>query len=113
MTAVHSLTDTVSGAIADELVALGTDVVFGLVGEDTVAFVTAAGQAGIRYCGARHENIAVNMADGYSWRSGELGVCTVPRGPGLLNGAMAIRTAARAGRSVLVITGDMATDGDW
>jgi acetolactate synthase-1/2/3 large subunit len=104
---------TITGALADELIALETDVMFGLVGEDTLGFVTAASQAGVAYHGARHENIAVGMADGYSWRGGGLGVCTVTRGPGLLNAAMAIRTAARAGRRVLVITGDMATDGDW
>jgi acetolactate synthase I/II/III large subunit len=104
---------TVQSALARELRAAGTSTIFGLVGEDTVAFVTEAANAGIGYRGARHENVAVGMADGYAWRSGELGVCTLTRGPGLLNAATAIRTAAQDGRRVLIITGDVATDGDW
>jgi acetolactate synthase I/II/III large subunit len=104
---------TVSTDLVAELVRTRTEVMFGLVGEDTVGLVTEAAGAGISYCGARHENVAVGMADGFSWRSGEVGVCTVTRGPGLLNAATAIRTAARAGRRVLVITGDMPADGDW
>jgi acetolactate synthase-1/2/3 large subunit len=99
--------------LVEDLIRMDTTVMFGLAGEDTVAFITSAAQAGITYCGARHENIAVGMADGFSWRSGRVGVCTVTRGPGLLNAATAIRTAARARRRVLVITGDMATAGDW
>jgi acetolactate synthase I/II/III large subunit len=112
-TAAPSPRGTLESALARELAAAGTSMMFGLVGEDTVAFVTEAANAGISYHGARHENVAVGMADGYAWRSGEIGVCTVTRGPGLMNAATAIRTAARAGRRVLIITGDVATDGDW
>jgi thiamine pyrophosphate-dependent acetolactate synthase large subunit-like protein len=104
---------TVNEALAGELVALGTTALFGLVGEDTVELVTDLAAAGVRYYGARHENAAVGMADGYSWASGGLGVCTVTRGPGVLNGSLALRTAARSRRRVLAITGDMATTGDW
>jgi hypothetical protein len=60
-----------------------------------VTLATAATAAGITFRGTRHENVAVRMADGFSWRSGGVGVCTVTRGAGLLNAALAIRTAAR------------------
>ena len=104
---------TVRAALAHELHALGVERLFGLVGEDTVAFVTEAADVGIRYFGARHENIAVNMADGYAWAGDRLGVATVTRGPGVMNSILAARTAARSHRRVLIISGDMATHGDW
>lgn len=93
------------------LVELGVARIFGLVGEDTVVFVADATAAGIEYLGARHEAGAVAMADGYSWASGELGVCTVTRGPGITNALTACRTAVQGGRRVLVITGDVPIGG--
>ena len=103
---------TVYEELAAELSAARTQAKFGLAGEDNILLIDAVTQAGIAVYPASHENVAVNMADGFSWRSGQIGVCTVTRGSGVLNAATAIRTAARAGRRVLVITGDIATDGD-
>ena len=107
-----SIRTTVYGELAAELAATRTQVMFGLAGEDNILFIDEVTRKGIAVYPASHENVAVNMADGFSWRSGQIGVCTVTRGSGLLNAATAIRTAARAGRRVLVITGDNATDSD-
>jgi acetolactate synthase I/II/III large subunit len=97
--------------ITAELLANGVDKIFGLVGEDTVVFMADATAAGIQYFGTRHEAGAVAMADGYSWATGEMGVCTVTRGPGVTNAMTAFRTAANGRRKVLVLTGDIPTDG--
>src|SRR4051794_12895353 len=85
-------------AVADELVAHGVTTVFGLMGEDGAALVTdLVERGGVRYVGAGHENAAVNMADGYAWATGGLGVAIISRGPGLTNAATSLETAGRGG----------------
>lgn len=93
-------------AVADELARAGVDAVFGLMGDDTAAMVADLDRRGIRFFAARHENIAVNMADGYAWASGRVGVCFLSRGPGFTNAITAATTAVRRGSAVLVITGE-------
>ncbi len=100
------------GVIVDALVGANVKKLFGLVGEDTVLFVADAVASGIEYVGTRHESVAVAMADGYSWSTQELGVCTVTRGPGVTNAMTAFRTAVQGGRRVLVITGDVPVGGE-
>ena len=46
--------ETVNEALASELVRMGVSRLFGLVGEDTVAFVTAAAVLMIVACGASY-----------------------------------------------------------
>jgi thiamine pyrophosphate-dependent acetolactate synthase large subunit-like protein len=53
-------------AVAQALVADGSEAVFGLMGDDTAALLVAIQDCGIAYYGARHENQAVAMADGYA-----------------------------------------------
>ncbi len=97
-------------AVNDELAALGVEVAFGLMGEDTAALITdLIDRVGIAFHGTRHESVAISAADGYAWATGALGVCILSRGPGLTNGATAAVTAAKAGRSVLIIAGDQST----
>jgi acetolactate synthase-1/2/3 large subunit len=91
--------------LADELVRAGINCIFGVLGDDTGALVIAAAGRGIAYYPARHENIAVAMADGYARTTGRLGVAAVTGGPGFTNAITAIFTAHRAGARVLVITG--------
>jgi acetolactate synthase-1/2/3 large subunit len=99
-------------ALADELAALGVEHVFGVMGEDTASLTVAIIERGIAYRGARHESVAVSMADGYSWASKRLGVCMVTRGPGLMNAATACRTAVQGRRRLLLLTGDVPTQAD-
>lgn len=92
--------------ITDELRRTGTTCAFGLPGEDTIEWIAGLGARGIRFLGARHEAAVVAMADGYAWATDSLAICTVTRGPGLLNALTALRTAVADGSKVLLVVGD-------
>ncbi|MBV8189044.1 MAG: thiamine pyrophosphate-binding protein, partial [Alphaproteobacteria bacterium] len=94
--------------LVDDLKALGVEQVFGLMSDDTAVFATALDSAGIRFYGARHENNAVAMAEGFSYASGQLGIAVIGRGPATANGLHAITYASRSGSKVLIISGDAA-----
>src|SRR6478735_9004490 len=94
--------------LVEDLKALGVQQVFGLMSDDTAVFATAIDSAGIRFYGARHENNAIAMAEGYAYRSGSLGVAVIGRGPATANGLHAATYAARTGSRVLIIYGDAA-----
>ena len=64
-------------AIAEDIKALGVDTVFGLMSDDTAVFCTALHGLGIAFHGARHENNAIAMAEGYAFATGRLGVAIV------------------------------------
>jgi acetolactate synthase-1/2/3 large subunit len=95
--------------LVDDMKALGIEQVFGLMSDDTAVFATALDSAGIRFYGARHENNAVAMAEGYSYGTGGLGVAVIGRGPATANGLHAATYASRSGSRVLIISGDQAT----
>src|SRR4029077_3720080 len=63
---------------------------------------------GVKFVGARHENNAIAMAEGYAYATGELGVALIGRGPATANGLHAAVAASRMGSKVLVIYGDAA-----
>ena len=69
--------------LAEDIKAIGVEAVFGLMSDDTALFATALDTAGVRFYGARHENTAIAMADGYAYAAGRLGVAVVGRGPAL------------------------------
>jgi thiamine pyrophosphate-dependent acetolactate synthase large subunit-like protein len=94
--------------LVDDIKALGVEQVFGLMSDDTAVFATALDSAGIRFYGARHENNAIAMAEGYAYRSGGLGVAVIGRGPATANGMHAATYASRTGSRVLIIYGDAA-----
>ena len=95
-------------ALVDDLKALGVEQVFGLMSDDTAVFATALDSAGIRFYGARHENNAIAMAEGFSYRSGGLGIAVIGRGPATANGLHAATYASRSGSKVLIISGEAA-----
>src|SRR5262245_42516316 len=97
--------------LVDDLKALGVQQVFGLMSDDTAVFATALDSAGVRFYGARHENNAVAMAEGFSYASGELGVAVIGRGPATANGLHAAVYAGRTGSRVLIISGEAAVPG--
>ena len=72
--------------LAQDLQNLGVEAVFGLMSDDTALFATALDSLGVRFYGARHENNAIAMADGYAYATGRLGVAVIGRGPALANG---------------------------
>ncbi len=94
--------------LVDDIKALGVEQVFGLMSDDTAVFATALDSAGIRFYGARHENNAIAMAEGYAYRSGNLGIAVIGRGPATANGLHAATYASRTGSRVLIIYGEAA-----
>ena len=95
--------------LAEDITAMGVEAVFGLMSDDTALLVTALDTAGARFYGARHENSAIAMADGYAYASGRLGVALIGRGPALANGLHGAIYASRTGSPVLLIYGEAAT----
>jgi acetolactate synthase-1/2/3 large subunit len=95
-------------AIAEDIKSLGADTVFGLMSDDTAVFCTALDGLGIAFHGARHENNAVAMAEGYAFATGRLGIAIVGRGPATANGLHAAVAASRMGSKLLIIYGDQA-----
>ena len=94
--------------LVDDLKALGVEQVFGLMSDDTAVFATALDSSSIRFYGARHENNAIAMAEGYAYGTGGLGVAVIGRGPATANGLHAATYASRTGSRVLIIFGDQA-----
>src|SRR5260370_28179402 len=58
--------------LVDDIKALGVEQVFGLMSDDTAVFATALDSSGIRFYGARHENNAIAMAEGFSYSTAGL-----------------------------------------
>src|SRR3984893_4400859 len=95
--------------LAQDIAAMGVEAAFGLMSDDTALLITALDTAGIRFYGARHENSAIAMADGYAYASNRLGMAVIGRGPALANGLHGAIFASRAGSPVLLIYGEAAT----
>ena len=94
--------------LVEDIKALAVEEVFGLMSDDTAVFATALDSAGVRFYGARHENNAIAMAEGYAYRTGGLGVAVIGRGPATANGLHAATYASRTGSRVLIIYGEAA-----
>jgi len=94
--------------LAEDIHALGIRTVFGLMSDDTAVFAVTLDGLGVKFVGARHENNAIAMAEGYAYSTGELGVALIGRGPATANGLHAAVAASRTGSKVLVIYGDAA-----
>lgn len=99
--------DYLLSALAEEEVT----TLFGLVGEGNSHLVDRLHEATVEYRYARHEQVAVMMADGYARTTGEVGVCTLTHGPGLTNGVTGLAAADRDNVPVVVIVGDSARAG--
>ncbi|MEE2761157.1 MAG: thiamine pyrophosphate-binding protein [Pseudomonadota bacterium] len=66
---------------------------------------------GPEYIQCWHEALAVNMATGYTWITGEAQAVLLHAGVGLLQGAMGIRCAMQAEVPMLVMSGESVTLG--
>lgn len=96
-------------AVAKALADLGTETMFGLIGDANLFMVNSfVKQQEGRYISAAHEASAVMMALGYAARTGRVGVATVTQGPGLSNTATSLIEAVRSRASIVVVTGDTA-----
>ena len=81
-------------ALAHDIQNLGIHSVFGLMSDDTAMFATELDVIGVNFYGARHENNAIAMAEGYAATSGELGIAVIGRGPAAANGLHAAISAS-------------------
>ena len=102
---------TGSTFILDALAAEGVTTLFGLIGEGNAHLIDATNDHEIGFRYARHEQVAVSMADGYARTTGEVGVCTLTHGPGVTNGATGIAAADRDNVPLVVLVGDTGFSG--
>jgi acetolactate synthase I/II/III large subunit len=99
-------------ALVASLIANGVDTMFALPGVQLDGAFDAlyAERDAIRVIHPRHEQAAAYMADGYARTSGNVGVCMVVPGPGLLNATAALSTAYACNSPVLCVTGQIQSD---
>lgn len=65
-----------------------------------------------RYVNCRHESLAVSLAIGYYKSTGKMAAVCLPTGLGVLNGAMALRTAKQEKIPMLLISPDTVSFGE-
>jgi len=98
-------------ALAAQIRHAGVKAVFGLISDDTAMLIAQLDALGVRYYSARHENMAIAMAEGYASATGGLGVAVIGRGPALANGLHAAVYAQRSGARTLIVFGARSTLG--
>lgn len=99
--------DLVSHQLVRYLEARGVEHIFGLCGHTNIAVLTALSNSSIRFINTRHEQIAAHMADGYARITRRASVVLSHLGPGLLNAATGVATAALDSIPMVVIAGDI------
>ncbi len=87
----------------------GVECIFGLPGEENIAFLEALRHSEIRFITTRHEQAAAFMADTWGRLTGKAGVCLATIGPGATNLVTAIGDAFLDRSPVVAITGQAAT----
>ncbi|MDO8948181.1 MAG: acetolactate synthase large subunit [Desulfocapsaceae bacterium] len=83
----------------------GVDTIFGIPGEENLAFLEALRKSSIRLILTRHEQAAGFMAATYGRLTGRPGVCLSTLGPGATNLVTAVSYALLGGMPALFITG--------
>lgn len=103
------MTTTGGEALARQLAIDGVTSIFGVPGVqlDHAIDGLARYAPSIRYYGTRHEQAAAYMADGYARATGEVGVCMVVPGPGVLNASAGLATAYACSSRMLCIAGQI------
>jgi len=98
---------TAAKALAQALVCMGTEWVYGIVGTSNIAFLDALYEIRdkIRYISCRHEQVAASMADAQGRLTGKPGVALVHSGPGALNAAISVGNAYKDCSPMILITG--------
>jgi acetolactate synthase I/II/III large subunit len=96
-------------ALVAGLVAHGVDTVYGLPGAQIYGLFDALDRAGLRVITPRHEQTCGYMAFGQARATGGPAAYAVVPGPGVLNTAAALLTAASANEQVLCLTGQVPT----
>ena len=93
--------------IADAVVAEGVEVVFAVMGDGNMKWLTSLeARHDVRTVYCRHEASAVGMADAYARVTGKPGVCSVTCGPGLALTGLPLAIASRNRTPLVLIAGD-------
>src|SRR3981081_2632140 len=100
-------------ALAQQLGREGVRPVFGVPGVqlDYAVDGLAKHSDRITYWNTRHEQATAYMADGYARTTGDIGVCMVVPGPGLLNALAGVATAYACSSRALCIAGATPSSG--
>lgn len=88
----------------------GVEYIFGIPGEENLAFVEALRNSSIRFITTRHEQGAAFMADVYGRLTGKPGVCLSTLGPGATNLMTGVADANMDGAPLVALTGQAGTD---
>jgi acetolactate synthase I/II/III large subunit len=106
---VNATGRTGGDALVGQLAIEGVRHVFGLPGLQLYHAIDAIARSGTgpAFVTTRHEQAASHMADGYARSTGDVGVCMVVPGPGLLNAATGLATAYSCSSPVLCIVGQL------
>lgn len=98
---------TVADVIVAMLEAQGVARAYGVSGESYLPLLDSLGRSSIDVVTCRHEGGAGLMAVAESRLTGKLTVCTVSRGPGSANAALAMMTAAEDAVPFLLLVGQV------
>src|SRR5210317_2457206 len=83
----------------------GVEYVFGIPGEENLAFLDSLSHSSIQLVLTRHEQAAGFMAATYGRLTGKAGVCLSTLGPGATNLVTAAAYAQLGGMPMMMITG--------
>jgi len=86
------------------------ECIFGLPGEENIAFLEALRQSDIEFVTTRHEQAAAFMADVWGRLTGRAGVCLATLGPGATNLITAMGDAFLDRSPLVAITGQASRD---
>lgn len=104
---MQSNRQTVAEVIVAMLEAQGVARAYGVSGESYLPLLDSLGRSSIDVVTCRHEGGAGLMAVAESRLTGRLAVCTVSRGPGSANAALAMVTAAEDAVPFLLLVGQV------
>ncbi|HLY90351.1 MAG TPA: thiamine pyrophosphate-binding protein, partial [Acetobacteraceae bacterium] len=95
-------------AIAQSLIAEGLTDFFGLMGDGNMWLWGAlCRNPAVKPYNARHESMAVSMADGYARTTGKVGVAMVTCGPGLTQCGTSLIAAYRGKTPIVLVAGEI------
>ncbi len=93
--------------LAEQLVLLGVDTLFGLVGSGNFCITEALRLRGVRFVASRHEAGALAAADSWARLTNRVGVCTVHMGPGFTNALTPLVEAAKSRTPIIVLAAEI------
>lgn len=88
----------------------GVEYIFGIPGEENLAFMDMLSESSIEFVTTRHEQGAAFMADVYGRLTGRAGVCLSTLGPGATNLITPVADANMDHAPLVAIAGQAATD---